>query len=88
MNSTGTITAEDVKTVVVTALGLAADRTDSLDVSTPLLGSLPELDSMAVLELLGALEERFGLTIEDEDVTADIFETLGTLTEFVAGKLR
>ena len=64
------------------------DRADSLDATTPLLGSLPELDSMAVLELVLELEQRFGITIEGEDVTADVFETLGSLTEFVDSKLR
>ena len=43
---------------------------------------------MAVLELVLALEERFGITIEDEDVTADVFETLASLAAFVDAKLR
>ena len=76
-----------VKAVVVETLGVE-DRADSLNATTPLLGSLPELDSMAVLELVLELEQRFGITIEGEDVTADVFETLGSLTEFVDGKLR
>ena len=54
--------------------------------ATPLLGALPELDSMAVLELIVELERRFGITVEDDDVTADVFETLASLTEFVDGK--
>ncbi len=77
---------DDVKAVVVTTLGLQA-RAETIDAATPLLGSLPELDSMAVLELIVAFEQRFRIRIEDEDVSGDIFETLGTLTAFVAGKL-
>lgn len=45
----------DVKAVVVTTLGLQA-RAETLDATTALLGSLPELDSMAVLELITAFE--------------------------------
>jgi acyl carrier protein len=71
--------------VVVETLGVE-DRADALDADTPLLGSLPELDSMAVLELVLELEQRFGITIEGEDVTADVFETLGSLAAFVDGK--
>ena len=82
-----TIDTDAVKAVVVETLGVE-DRADSLNATTPLLGSLPELDSMAVLELVLELEQRFGITIEGEDVTADVFETLGSLTEFVDGKLR
>ena len=87
MDVTGTATFADVKSVVVTTLGIE-DRADTLHAGTPLLGSVPELDSMAVVELVAALEERFGITIDDEDVTGDVFETLGSLAAFVDGKLR
>ena len=76
----------DVKAVLVNTLGVE-DRAATIDASTPLLGSLPELDSMAVLELVAALEQRFGITVDDDDVTAEIFETLGSLAAFVAEKL-
>ncbi len=79
------VTAE-VKAVLVETLGVE-DRAASIDAGTPLLGSLPELDSMAVLELVAALEQRFGITVDDEDVTAEVFETLGTLTDFVTSKV-
>jgi acyl carrier protein len=84
---TTAVDIEAVKAVVVETLGVE-DRADALDASTPLLGSLPELDSMAVLELVLELEQRFGIVVEGEDVTADVFETLASLTAFVADKLR
>jgi acyl carrier protein len=87
MDVTGTTTLADVKSVLVTTLGVQ-DRADSLDASTPLFGSLPELDSMAVVELVCALEARFNITIDDEEVSAEMFETLGALAEFVDSKLR
>lgn len=86
MDLTGTTNLHDVKMVLVEVLGIEG-RADSLDASTPLLGSLPELDSMAVLELVAALEQRFGITVDDDDVTAEVFNTLGTLAAFVDGKL-
>lgn len=76
----------EVKAVLVATLGVE-DRAATIDASTPLLGSLPELDSMAVLELVAALEQRFGISVDDDDVTAEVFETLGSLTEFVQQKL-
>jgi acyl carrier protein len=79
------VALEDVKAVVVETLGLE-DRADALDATTP-LSSLPELDSMAVLELLVELERSFGIDIEGEDVTAEVFETLASLTAFVDSKL-
>lgn len=74
---------DEVKAVLVELLELE-DRADAIDASTPLLGELPELDSMAVLELVLALEERFGIAVDGEDVTADAFATLESLTAFVA----
>jgi acyl carrier protein len=78
---------EDVKAVVVATLNLE-DRADDLVPDTRLLGDLPELDSIAVVELLVALQDRFGIEIEDDEVVGDIFETLGQLTAFVDAKLR
>ena len=86
METNTTIDIDAVKAVVVETLGVE-DRADSLDASTPLFGHLPELDSMAVLELVMELEQRFGISIDGEDVTAEVFETLGSLAAFVDGKL-
>ena len=63
------------------------DRAKLLDSSTLLLGSLPELDSMAVATVIGALEDRFDIFVEDEELSAETFKTVGTLAEFVDGKL-
>ncbi len=86
MDLASTTTTEDVKAVVVETLGIE-DRAATIDASTPLLGSMPELDSMAVVELVAALETRFGITIDDDDVTGEVFETLGTLTALVESRL-
>ena len=53
---------------------------------SPLLGALPQLDSMAVLALLTALEEYFGIAIFDDEISARHFATVGTLTAFVLSK--
>lgn len=76
-----------VKDVVVSSLGVE-ERADAIDADTQLLGSLPELDSMAVLVLVHDLEQRFDITVEDEDLTADIFDTTRSLAAFVDRKLR
>ncbi len=54
---------------------------------TPLLGAIPELDSMAVVSLIGAIEERFGFTVDDDELSGATFATVGSLTEFVGSKL-
>jgi acyl carrier protein len=79
------VTVDEVKAVVVETLAIEG-RADTIDASTPLLGSLPELDSFAVIELVMALQERFGIVVEDEDVSAEVFETLASLAAFVDSK--
>lgn len=79
-------TLEDVKSVLGDTLQLG-ERAATFDAATPLFGTLPELDSMAVVALITALEERFELVVEDEEITAAVFETVGSLTDFVDSKL-
>ncbi len=54
---------------------------------TPLLGAIPELDSMAVVTLITTLEEQLGLVVDDDDIDGTTFATVGTLTDFVSDKL-
>lgn len=78
---------DDVRSVLADTLQLGA-RAQSLSADSGLLGSLPELDSMAVVAVITALEERFGIVVDDDEITADTFATLGTLTAFVTDKVR
>lgn len=57
------------------ALGFSRD--------TPLLGAIPELDSMAVVALITSLEEQLGITVGDDDVDGSTFATVGSLIDFV-----
>lgn len=68
------------------ALGLGG-RTRTFTPATPLFGSLPELDSMAVVDLITLLEDRFGIAFEDDEITGEVFATVGSLAEFVRLKL-
>ena len=76
---------DEVKTIVINVLSLG-EAGQRLQSGSPLLGSLPELDSMAVVSLVGALEDHFGIVIDDDDLSASTFETLGSLADFVARK--
>jgi acyl carrier protein len=62
-------------------------RAVGLSIDTPLLGSIPELDSMAVVSIVAALEERFGFVAEDDELDASIFQTVGSLAGFVRCKV-
>ena len=63
------------------------DRADDLDAATPLLGAIPELDSMAVVSILTTIEERFGIVVDDDEMDGAVFATVGSLAKFVSAKL-
>ena len=54
---------------------------------THLLGAIPELDSMAVVSLITALEEQFGVAINDDEIDGETFATVGSLADFVSEKI-
>lgn len=79
-------TIDAVKRILKETLQLG-DAAEQFDASTPLLGSLPELDSMAVVTVITALEENFDIAVEDDEISAATFESIGSLTGFVDQKL-
>lgn len=77
---------EQVKNILVDVLSLDEKRS-TLREDSILLGSIPELDSMTVVNVITALEEYFDITIDDDEISAKNFETLGSLTHFIEQKL-
>lgn len=80
------VVIDNVRMVVGDTLQLGA-RGQAMDASTPLLGAIPELDSMAVVNVITALEEHFGISVADDEIGAATFATLGSLSAFVEQKL-
>ena len=78
--------AQELLRVVDEVLNLKG-RSASFNLHTPLLGAVPELDSMAVVALITTLEDKFGVLIEDDDIDGSTFLTIGSLTEFINAKL-
>ncbi len=77
---------DEVKLLISEILQLG-ERALSFELDTPLLGSIPEFDSMAVLTLIHALEQQFGIQIADDEISAETFETVGQVYQFVRGKI-
>lgn len=77
---------KELATLVDSTLNLAG-RASGFVESTPMLGAIPELDSMGVVSLITALEEHFGISIDDDEIDGAVFQTFGSLLEFVKGKL-
>ncbi len=77
---------DDIRQLIGDLL-LLGDRMEKMGPDTPLVGSIPEFDSMAVVALIQALEERFGIQVADDEISAETFETVGKVYEFVLDKI-
>ena len=78
---------QDVLSLLDEVLNLQG-RAQAFTADTPLLGAVAELDSLAVIELLGALQQRFGFQLHDDELDGSLFATVGSLVAFVQDKTR
>jgi acyl carrier protein len=53
---------------------------------TPLLGAIPELDSMAVISVITQLEERLDIAVDDDEIDGATFANVGALVGFATEK--
>ena len=79
-------TTDHVRKLLAQILQLG-DKSRALTRDSALLGAIPELDSMAVVHVLTAIEEHFGIVVADDEVSGETFATLGALADFVESKL-
>ncbi len=79
----------DVKETVLQILAetLQIEGVNEWALDTALLGGIPEFDSMAVVTVITALEDNLGIFVEDDEISAETFETIQSLVEFVTSKL-
>ena len=73
-------------TLLAATLGLPSSAI-TVHPETPVLGAIPELDSMSVMTFLINMEEAYDVVIHDDEVDAAIFQTIGSLTDFLQVKL-
>jgi len=75
-----------LRQILEEVLGLKPGQVDGFTADTGLFGELPELDSMAVAGLLTEMEDRLGITIDEDEIDGEIFETYGSLLKFAVAK--
>ncbi|HEY7400024.1 MAG TPA: acyl carrier protein [Actinomycetota bacterium] len=64
---------------------LLGDTTKSLENDTPLLDGI--LDSLALTQLVGFIEEEFDTEVDDADITSDNFRTVGDIERLVRSRM-
>ncbi len=77
---------DEIRTLLGDVLALG-ERAAQIAPATALMGSIPEFDSMAVVGLITAIEERWGLALDDDEISAEIFESAGSLHAFIEARL-
>jgi acyl carrier protein len=86
MNSVSEV-EQKIKDILIRELEIEPAVVLAVDANTPLLGRGIGLDSMETLTLVTGIEQEFGVQVEDEELTTGLFQTLGTLTDYVVEKL-
>lgn len=77
---------EIAKDLLRTALQLG-DKANRLTMESPLMGAYPEFNSLTVVGLITGIEEQLGCAVEDEEISEEIFQTVGSLARFIETKL-
>jgi acyl carrier protein len=75
----------ELRALIIEALVLEDIGPEGLPREEPLFGDGVGLDSLDALEIALALEEKYGITVDEDDVeTKRRFATIASLAEFVA----
>jgi acyl carrier protein len=72
----------EIKQLLIETLSLDIEPSDLSD-DALLLGDIPEFDSMAIVSIITALEENYHFTSADDELTAEVFESIDTVVDFV-----
>ncbi|MCR9186210.1 MAG: phosphopantetheine-binding protein [Halieaceae bacterium] len=67
---------------------LQLDESVSLSEDTYLMGGFPEFNSLTITTLIVEIEDNLGCEVADDEISGEIFETVGSLAEFVEHKMK
>jgi len=72
----------EIKQLLIETLSLDI-KPNEMDDDALLLGDIPEFDSMAIVSVITALEENYHFSSADDELTAEVFESIQTVVTFV-----
>ncbi len=78
-----TVLVEELKSLIIQSLKLEDMGPADIDAAAPLFGGGLGLDSIDALELVVALEKKYGIRIPDEDVGKEAFASVDALADYV-----
>jgi len=78
---------KSIKKLLVSELGIPADKVRECTAETPLLGRGLGINSIETLAIVVGLEEEFDMQVDDDDLHERLFVSIGTLADFVCAQL-
>ncbi len=77
---------KELKDKIIEILNLPDVGPDDIEVDAQLVGGELGIDSIDVLEMVIMIEKDYGVTIDNRELGAKVFATLGTLAHFIQEK--
>jgi acyl carrier protein len=77
----------NLKRLIVESLNLEGLTPEAIDDHAPLFGEGLGLDSVDALELVVALEKKYGISIQSHEVDKSVFASVASLGDFVTRTL-
>ena len=63
------------------------EKAETFTADTPLMGAIPEFNSLTIVTIVTTIEEQLGCEVYDDELEAEIFETVGSLAAFIESKM-
>jgi len=79
--------SDDLKRLIIESLQLEGMTPDAIGDDDPLFGDGLGLDSVDALELVVAMEQRFGFKIDSDQIDAQDFRSVAALREFIEARI-
>jgi acyl carrier protein len=76
-----------LKVILVAELSVDPSALTAIDSTTPLLGHGIGLDSVEAMALVVGIEKEFEISLPDSDLTVELFQSVGTLTDYIMRKI-
>lgn len=73
--------------LIRTLAGLVPNFTGEIGDETALAEAGLSLDSLALIDLVGAIDERLGVTVLEHEITSEHFGSVGRLLRFLEARL-
>lgn len=76
---------QELRDLIIKACGVKDVDPDSVDPDSPLIGpdSPMELDSLDAIEIIVAVQNMYGVRIDNQNLARELLKSLGVLAEFV-----